>query len=596
MTDLGHGHGHGYGYGYGFGHLQNQTTNKKKIMSEWHGATKAYKEASFMMFAKDYVCHIGDLQSMLRECSQHQRQRKQERLPEHKYKDSQLYYSHHSLLQNGTYGDADADGGAVTIPMNMSVGDLARSGYNVFIQLALSCKKGEQVSSKVKEQQQEHKSSSPTSPLYWHAFRKITRAIIYNLLHLPGNHNKIILQLDNPVAPFLGIGNEWKVIQDLLQWHQVEWTILNQLKERDQIGAEIESVLLYERSCHAKLCPILEQLQFTMTLPRHCMDSTGNSIYRLPVVRQQRQLDGGLLLNFDPIIIVDMVDYDMTPRQRRQQLQAQLQLLQQEARILRQEMNGFVNELNELAENIRRLRQQHGAGHALDRHQQVANRLVHARNAIQIRYDQIHERLQQQFHPVPPHGDVNNIPNNNNNNNADEDDNNDDDHGDNDDDDDAVDRVVLVNADHAGAHIPHRPFLGPSPNPPSPETFIATGRCVSLRWKSCYKINFRHRAMLELQSLSQSSSSSTRQTLLRPTFTSDIFFPPQRQRHQPSETTANHTNVDVGFDSDMVVIDNAIDATKEATQVLPWEIRFDVTPTLTATFEVFRLLHPDEKK
>jgi hypothetical protein len=122
----------------------------------------------------------------------------------------------------------------------------------------------------------------------------------------------------------------------------------------------------------------------------------------LPALPQQRQPDGGLLLNFDPIIIVDMLDddisinHDMTPRQRCQQLQAQLQLLQQEAQIhMLQEMNGFINELIELAENIRQLQQQHGAGHALDRRQQLANRLVNARNAIQIRYDQIHSRLQQ---------------------------------------------------------------------------------------------------------------------------------------------------------------------------------------------------------
>jgi hypothetical protein len=37
-------------------------------------------------------------------------------------------------------------------------------------------------------------------------------------------------------------------------------------------------------------------------------------------------------------------------------------------------------------------------------------------------------------------------------------------------------------------------------------------------------------------------------------------------------TTANHSNVDLGFDSDMVVVDNAVDATKDATQVFPWEI------------------------
>ncbi|KAG7370533.1 hypothetical protein IV203_019103 [Nitzschia inconspicua] len=567
-----------------------KATSTTSLLDEWARASHAYRTAGYIPYAKDYVHHISHTRKLLHECQ-----------------------------------------GRPPIPINMTIGDLARSGYFVFVHLALNdpppstattittkaatattqtetsnpkeddnddeddsqtravettktTVKPDCVQSKASstddsnnntaQRRQRHPLRRRKHPQHFDAFRKVRQAVYYP------STGKMLLKFENPVAHFLGMRSEWPQIKSFNDWHQIDWTILNQLKLSGRIGSEIESVLSYERNCHARLLPLLQNMDIAITLPKHCLDDEGNSVYPANQVQQR--------LGVRPPPPDVLGDFFADAQQRA--LQAQLQRLQQETVNLRRQLNGLAAQVNGLVADVRRDRAMDGA---ID-HAVLAQRLQHALGNV------VHPNHPQQMnmnpHPiaVAAAAAADGIINNNHNHNQN------------------INHVVEGNQINNGndfqgnvlddhqmeAALVRRNALQPSSNPPSPETFIVTGRCTKLLWTSQYTSEFRRPI---LQSLPPGAT--------HPEFTTDIFLDhhsrrsPPRESHSTDGTSYNHSVTNTSTSGSIVsssVPNNNHSASTTTTtttttcSVSPWEVSIPVTPTLVAIFEVYRLSHPDD--
>lgn len=563
------------------------TTRTDDDNAEWLCANHRYQQAPYMVYAKDYVQHVLHTRQLIQDCEN-----------------------------------------SPVVPVDMTIGDLARSGYHVFIHWALHpppppqwwetipradsvCAgfidagaiaaarsdgdrkkpavetfRPEAVKSSdgaVKKMAVDDNQKEPPreqrGPLEFDAFRKVRQAVYY-----PADR-KMLLKFENPVTHFLGVRSEWPQVEEFNAWHQIDWTILNQLKQSRRLGAEVESVLSYERACQAKLKPLLANMEITITLPKHCLDKDGNSVYPTSRVQQRaglaRAREGG-----NPAA---------APMVQHQRLQAQLQRLQQETANLRRQLNGLVNGL---AANIH----QNQAREALDR---AAQRLQHAGAAL-LNQPLAAAEVQQLVANAAaaggvaarPAADNNNNANNNVNDVIQADNDNDGDNGDvannapeiaaaadnNDDGAVAMNQQIMIN------RRARRDALRPSADPPSPETFIAVGRCRKLQWTQQYKTEIRQTI---LQSLPPEAPN--------PMFTADLNFyekikqlgvrrtPPSSQQGGAPDGGATGVTVLSTSSSEATISNRVLPPV-----VAPWEISIPVSPTLNAIFEVYRLQHPKE--
>jgi hypothetical protein len=379
---------------------------------------------------------------------------------------------------------------------------------------------------------------------------------------------KLSLKLSGPLGQFLGINHELPKVKDFLQWHEVAWTIICKLIDQGRIYDEMESLYLYEETCHAKLVPLLQDMELALILPDYCTNPrSGESVYGRTPTRTRSNLPANANQDVADAVVGNVNDALEEIRRRTENLRRDIERLRaQRARAMAER-----DEARAEFEQLQRLR-----ARAANGNNDIGNDPNHNNNddeeeeadgghlrVIRARLAAFRNR-----NNGNPNG--HDVPNNNNNNGnananfaapADA----------------AAVRVPRVpppiprrqrfvnnndvnnnNNNNGNGNMPVNPNnirqLQPSPEPPSPKTFLARGKCSSLQWSAYYRTEVRDAVRNRNPGIALQL---------------DRFLP----------------NIDFPRDPPPVAGDEII---------LPWEINIPITNTLRANFQVYRCVVPPD--
>lgn len=95
---------------------------------------------------------------------------------------------------------------------------------------------------------------------HWYAFRQIFQIVVHP-------SSKMALSLSGTFGQFQGLAEDWPEVQEFLEWHALEWTIISTLLQRRKLSQEAESLYRYEESCQTKLVPLLRRMEIAITIP-----------------------------------------------------------------------------------------------------------------------------------------------------------------------------------------------------------------------------------------------------------------------------------------------------------------------------------------